>query len=32
MESLIYRKIDESVIRILRWKYNLGLLEDLGTY
>ncbi len=26
------QKIDESVIRILRWKYNLGLLEDLGTY
>lgn len=30
--ELDIQKIDESVIRILRWKYNLGLLEDLGTY
>lgn len=26
------KQIDESVKRILKWKYNLGLLKDLGTY
>ncbi|MGN0393920.1 MAG: glycoside hydrolase family 3 protein [Coprococcus sp.] len=26
------QQIDDSVRRILKWKYNLGLLEDLGTY
>ncbi len=26
------QQIDESVKRIMKWKYNLGLLEDLGTY
>ncbi len=25
-------RIDDSVMRILKWKYNLLLLEDLGTY